>query len=115
MYIPLLLSSLQSQLPNKPKQYILTAFKTFLSLLQLTTTTTTTSWYKNLIPGVASIANLGDSGVLIGRWGDGGVSRSGQKLVAGPRVVFRSPQQEHEFGYPFQLGTLKIQKMKNVV
>jgi protein phosphatase PTC7 len=54
--------------------------------------------------GVASIANLGDSGVLIGRWADGGVSRSGEKVDAGPRVVFRSPQQEHEFGYPFQLG-----------
>ena len=45
--------------------------------------------------GVASIANLGDSGVLIGRW-------NAEKGT--PRVVFRSPQQEHEFGYPFQLG-----------
>ena len=45
--------------------------------------------------GVASVANLGDSGVLIGRWSN----KKGK-----PRVVFRSPQQEHEFGYPFQLG-----------
>jgi protein phosphatase PTC7 len=54
--------------------------------------------------GVASIANLGDSGVLIGRWQEGGISRAGEKVENGPRVMFRSPQQEHEFGYPFQLG-----------
>ena len=54
--------------------------------------------------GVASIANLGDSGVLIGRWQEAGVSPAGEKKNSGPRVVFRSPQQEHEFGYPFQLG-----------
>ena len=47
------------------------------------------------VKGIAEIANLGDSGVLIGRWNEA-------KEAA--RVVFRSPQQEHEFGYPFQLG-----------
>ena len=39
--------------------------------------------------GTAQIANLGDSGVVI--LGSGGVK-------------FKTPQQEHSFGYPFQVG-----------
>lgn len=38
-------------------------------------------------------ANLGDSGYAVTR-----------ALPAGERVLFRTPQQEHIFGYPFQLG-----------
>ena len=48
--------------------------------------------------GVASCANLGDSGLLVGR-------RSGRH-GSSPEIVFRSPEQEHEFGFPFQLGHL---------
>ncbi|WZN60632.1 protein phosphatase 2C-like protein [Chloropicon roscoffensis] len=43
----------------------------------------------DMVRGTAQIANLGDSGVVI--LGSGGVK-------------FKTPQQEHSFGYPFQVG-----------
>ena len=74
------------------------------SLLVNSQQQTTTNNNNLMLLGIASVANLGDSGVLIGRWTDEGVSPSGEANEVGTRVVFRSPQQEHEFGYPYQLG-----------
>lgn len=51
----------------------------------------------NPVTGQASAANLGDSGVLIGR-------EVGSRASGKHECVFRSPSQEHIFGYPFQLG-----------
>ncbi len=40
---------------------------------------------------VGQVTNLGDSGILIGRPSTG-------------KILFRTPQQEHDFGFPYQLG-----------
>ncbi len=48
--------------------------------------------------GIATIANMGDSGIVVGR------RRAAPEDGRNFDLVFRSPQQEHEFGYPFQLG-----------
>ena len=40
---------------------------------------------------VGQVTNLGDSGILIGRPSTG-------------EILFRTPQQEHNFGFPYQLG-----------
>lgn len=65
--------------------------------------------------GELAAANLGDSGfVIVGGGGGGGSSKNGGNgssssgnssgsEVAG-RVAFKSPQQQHGFNFPFQLG-----------
>lgn len=62
--------------------------------------------------GELAAANLGDSGFVIvgggGGGGGGGSSKNGNgsknsSEVAG-RVAFKSPQQQHGFNFPFQLG-----------
>ena len=40
---------------------------------------------------VGQVTNLGDSGILVGRPSTG-------------EILFRTPQQEHDFGFPYQLG-----------
>ena len=59
--------------------------------------------------GELAAANLGDSGFVIVGGGGGGSNGSGSSggggssEVAG-RVAFKSPQQQHGFNFPFQLG-----------
>ncbi|PSC69732.1 putative phosphatase 2C 55 isoform A [Micractinium conductrix] len=60
------------------------------------------------LQGRLAAANLGDSGFLVigRRRGEGGRVASG--AASGRRrqlaIKYRSPQQEHSFGYPYQLG-----------
>ncbi|KAL6768238.1 hypothetical protein ACKKBF_B38350 [Auxenochlorella protothecoides x Auxenochlorella symbiontica] len=57
----------------------------------------------NAAGGVMSAANLGDSGwMLLGGGGGGGGGPGARRRPRALRA--RSPQQEHSFGYPFQLG-----------
>lgn len=56
--------------------------------------------------GKLAAANLGDSGFVIvgGGGGNGTGSGSNGSEVEAGRVAFRSPQQQHGFNFPYQLG-----------
>lgn len=54
------------------------------------------------LQGRLAAANLGDSGfMLLGHRRDGRATSGGQR---GLRIRYRSPQQEHSFGHPYQVG-----------
>jgi hypothetical protein len=54
----------------------------------------------NLAVGRLQVATLGDSGIFVIGKRPGGGRLNGGRL----EVKFRTPQQEHEFGRPYQLG-----------
>ena len=60
------------------------------------------------LQGCLAAANIGDAGFLVigRRRGEGrGASRGGASSARGQLAVkYRSPQQEHSFGHPYQRG-----------